>query len=80
MSNTIDSLFGPLGKNYCIYFYILSVFGLIAAIILFFTLIFIGISKKKDFSFFINALTVVLVYVLFYFQNRLLFNMCSNTL
>ena len=80
MSNTLDNLFGPLGKNYCIYFYFLSVFGLIAAIILFISSLIIGITKRKDPAFYLQSLMVVFVYALFYFQNRLLFNMCANTL
>ena len=80
MSNTLDTLFGPLGKDYCIYFYILSVFGLIAAIILLVSPVVIGIYKKKDPAYYLQSLMVVLVYGFLYFQNRLLFNMCANTL
>ena len=80
MSNTTDSLFGPLGKSYCIYFYILSVFGLLASIILLVSSLFIGIYKKKDSAFFLQSLMIVIVYALVYFQNRLFYNMCSNTL
>lgn len=80
MSNTLDSLFGPLGKNYCIYFYILSVFGLIAALLLLVSSLMIGITKRKDPSFYLQSFMIVLVYAVLYFQNRLLFNMCANSL
>lgn len=80
MSSTIDSLFGPLGKNYCIYFYILSVFGLIAALILLISSLVIGIVNKKDPTFFLQSFMMVLAYALIYFQNRLLYNMCSSSL
>lgn len=80
MSSTIDTLFGPLGKNYCIYFYILSVFGLIAALILLISSLVIGIVNKKDPAFFLQSLMMVLAYGLIYFQNRLLYNMCAGSL
>lgn len=76
----IDNLFGPLGKNYCFYFYILSVFGIIALLMVIIISLYIGITTKKGFAFYFQALTLALVYGMIYLQNRLLFNMCSQSL
>ena len=77
--SNVDSLFGPLNKNYCFYFYILSVFGLISLVLLVITTLFVGISNKKSGSFYIQMLSVAIIYGMMYLQNRLLFNMCNNS-
>ena len=76
MTTIQQTLFSPLGKEYCLYFYILSVIGLLmVAIVLAWALI-IGITKKKGLVYYFNAILASLVYVIFYFQNRLLYSMC----
>lgn len=72
-----DTLYGPLGKEYCLYFYILSVVGLISVVLLVSASLFIGITKKKGFGFYLQSITLALVYGMLYLQNRLLFNMCE---
>ena len=76
---SLDSLFGPLNKNYCFYFYILSVFGLISLVLLVITTLFIGVSTKRTGSFYMQMLSVAVIYGMMYLQNRLLFNMCNNS-
>ena len=84
MNDTMDYLFGPLNKDYCIYFYALSIFGFVYLIITLITSIGIAIaatssgSKKITFMFWINTLGLCLGYFIFYFQNRLLHTMCST--
>ena len=80
MANTVDSLFGPISKQYCWYFYILSVIGLVSLLLLIVSSVLYGISKKKDFGFYLSVLPVAIVYGMAYLQNRLLFNMCSHSL
>lgn len=80
MASGIDTLFGPLSKNYCFYFYILSVIGLISLFLLVVTSLFIGVTKKKGFVFYGSMISVAIVYGMMYLQNRLLFNMCSHSL
>lgn len=78
--NIMNTIYGPLPKDYCMYFYFLSIFGFI---LMMFTLVvglFIGIMKKKDFSFYLKTILAVLAYGLFYFQNRLLHSMCVGSL
>ena len=80
MASGLDTLFGPLSKNYCFYFYILSVFGLISLVLLVLSSLFIGISQKKGSLFYLQMISVAVVYGMIYLQNRLLFNMCSHSL
>ncbi len=76
---SLDTLFGPLNKNYCFYFYILSVFGLISLVLLVITTLFVGVSTRKSGSFYMQMLSVAVIYGMMYLQNRLLFNMCNNS-
>ena len=47
MAQLLEKLFGALGKESCLYFYILSVIGLIFVAVILFSAIVIGISKKN---------------------------------
>jgi hypothetical protein len=80
MAGSFDDLFGPLSKQYCLYFYVLSVIGLISLVLFVLSSLFIGISKKKDGIFYFQVLAMAIVYGMMYLQNRLLFVMCSHSL
>jgi hypothetical protein len=78
MNNFMNSYFGPLGQEYCVYFYALSIiFGI--------TFLFSAISiasfivmhhKKVDVMFIVNAALVLFNSFLAYLANRLLHTMC----
>jgi hypothetical protein len=74
------NIFGPLKKEYCIWFYFLSLIGFILLILLLVSGIFIGITKGKGFEHYYYLFIASLAYGIFYFQNRLLYGMCSKTL
>jgi hypothetical protein len=76
MSDIANYLFGPLDKEYCIYFYFLSIIGFVWLIIFLASSIMIGINKKKGPDFYFQIFAVALGYGIFYFQNRLLHTMC----
>ena len=81
MSNDMmDYIYGPLPKDYCVYFYFLSIFGFILMIFTIVVGIFIGISQKKGSVFFLQVIIATFAYGLFYFQNRLLNSMCVASL
>jgi len=80
MSGAMDNLFGPLGREYCIWFYFLSVLAFISLILFFIPALWRGISTKKDVWYFLGVLAVTFSYGLIYFQNRLLFSMCSGAM
>jgi len=80
MDNIQQVLFGPLSKQYCLYFYILSVIGFVVMAIFLVYALAVGIWKKKGVEFFVSALVVSLGYAIFYFQNRLLYSVCAGSL
>ena len=82
MDNSLNSqLFGPLDKKYCMYFYYLSVFGLLLFTFLIISSLYIGLTNNKLGGVFGYQMVMVsLAYAIFYFQNRLLYSMCVNSL
>ena len=79
MDDIQQKLFSPLGKEYCLYFYILSVIGLVFVAVVLFSAVVIGVSKKKGLEFYFAAIMGSLGYAIFYFQNRLLYSMCVSS-
>jgi hypothetical protein len=82
MDNFMDAYFGPLGKEYCVYFYVLSIiFGVTFVL----SAISIGSfivmhSKKVDSMFVANSFLILFNTFLAYLSNRLLNTMCVKTL
>ena len=74
----IDNLFSPLEKDYCQFFYYLSVLGFIFMAIVLLSALFNGITKGKGMQFYLKMLSLALGYGIFYFQNRLLYTMCNK--
>ena len=81
MNELMDSTFGPLGKQYCDWFYWLSVISLILFVIsivsILYTLLFEG--EKFSTGLLVNLLAISFVYFIPYFENRLLYTMCQNS-
>lgn len=76
--NILDTLFGPVSKKYCSLFYYLSVWSFVLYIVAVIVMLAWGISHNKDFFYYITSVAISIVYLLVYFQNRLLFSMCSR--
>ena len=76
MDNLLESFFCPLNKDYCLYFYILSVVGFILLTMMLATTLMVGITKRKGIDFYLQMFSIALGYGIFYFQNRLLYSMC----
>jgi hypothetical protein len=75
MSSLAHDLFSPLGKEYCVYFYFLTVLSFIS----FFIVIIHGVHsiinrKGKVF----DVLVRLIAPFLLYFNNRLLYGMCVH--
>ncbi len=78
MASLMNFFFGPLSKQYCLYFYFLSVifgvlfvflsFGLLASVI--------KNYKKMDFIMGFHFILALINAFLVYFVNRLLYSMC----
>jgi len=76
MENTLDTLFGPLSKQYCIWFYGWSIFGFVVLVIILLGSLFIGITKRKGIDFYILMILGLMPYLALYFQSRILYSMC----
>ena len=76
----VDVFFGPLGKNYCNLFLWFSLFALIMVILIIITGIFLGLKKKENMAYYFHILMLTLVYIVMYYQNRILYTMCTRTL
>lgn len=80
-NNFLNNYFGPLPKEYCVYFYALSIlFGAIFVIsaISFVTFI-VLYYKKVNMMFIVNSSLVLLQSFLVYLVNRLLHTMCVKS-
>lgn len=72
-----NNLFGPLSKQYCIWFYWLSVLGFIFLILTIVSGLIMLVSQKKfDGNLLHSVVLTAIMYAIFYFQNRLLYSMC----
>ena len=74
----MDTLYGPLGKQYCMYFYLLSVFGFVLLALTVLGLVWSLFTKKMDMKVVMGLIMASLGYGIFYFQNRLLHSMCVH--
>ena len=79
-SSLSNDIFGPLSRKYCLYFYYLSVIGFIFFVLILVSSLYIGITTKRDNVFFYQMMLASLGYIVLYFQNRLLYSMCVNSL
>jgi len=81
MDSFMSNYFGPLGKEYCLYFYLMSIMFFVIMIFAVFGLIFTLIKKRKEVNtmFIINGVMLLTNSILAYFVNRLLHTMCINS-
>jgi hypothetical protein len=82
MASFMNNYFGPLPREYCVYFYILSIiFGLIFAFSAVSIAYFMVMHfKKVNTMFVINSLMVLFNTFLAYIANRLLHTMCVKSI
>ena len=80
MQNFINTVFGPLDDRFCDYFFILSVLGFVMLVVLLLSSLLVGLTKGKGLDYYMQVLFVALGYLIFYFQNRLLYTMCAASL
>lgn len=82
MASALDTLFGPLGKKYCVVFWIMSAIALFIVVFsTISTVLYMAFIKKRfDLNAFGMWLYTVLIMGLQYLQTRILFNMCSGTM
>tara|TARA_Y100001980_G_C14425742_1_gene215530 strand:- start:2 stop:247 length:246 start_codon:yes stop_codon:yes gene_type:complete len=80
MADIMETLFGPLDRKFCDYFWLLSVLGFVLLAVLIVSSLMVGISKGKGSDFYFQTISIALGYAIFYFQNRLLHSMCTGAM
>jgi hypothetical protein len=82
MSDLMSNYFGPLDKNSCVYFLVISLIFFILLVIAIFTQLFWVFNNYKQLNFKILTGGLVMVFNIFlaYFVNRLLYTMCTKSL
>ena len=82
MNSFMNTYFGPLGEEYCVYFYVLSIFfgiafvlSVISVVVYMFTNV-----NKINMTFLIHTFFLLLNSFLAYLVNRLLHTMCMKSI
>ena len=78
-SSIMNDIYGPLNRNYCIYFYALAVLGFVLLSVTILSLIFLIFTKKISSESVMHMIMISVGYGIFYFQNRLLYSMCLGS-
>ena len=81
-SSFMNQYFGPLSREYCVYFYALSI---IFAVMFVMSAVSIAVFmvtniKKVNLMFIVNSILILLNSFLAYFANRLLHTMCVKAI
>jgi len=71
-------IFGPLGKNFCLYFYVLAFFYFVFFLIAVFGLVREIIMPKKKIPLYVLIVAVISTF-LSYISMRILYNMCIHS-
>ncbi len=82
MASFMEKYFGPLPREYCVYFYALSIlFGVMFAMsVVSIAYFMITHIKKVDMMFIVNSIFILLNSFLAYLANRLLHTMCVKSI
>jgi hypothetical protein len=78
----LSFIYGPLDKNACIYFLILTVIFFITLVFVFLGEIFFLIKNRKNITFSNISRGILILFNIFiaYFVNRLFYTMCNKSL
>ena len=80
MSDFMNTLFGPLSGEYCLYFYYLSIISFFLLAIAIISGVVRGLQGSKGMYFYISVLGTSIAYFISYFVNRLMYSVCSKAL
>ena len=82
MNNLMNSFFGPLDKNSCVYFLLLTMFffAMLVFSIVAEAIFLLKNFDKLNFRIFTSGLLLLFNAFIAYFVNRLLYTMCSKSL
>ena len=78
----LAGFFGPLSKEYCVYFYYFAVAGFLLMILfsLLTLMIVVRFYKKMNANILMNLFAMIINSFLLYLSNRLLYTMCVKVL
>lgn len=77
----LDKFLKPLSADYCLYFYLISLWFLISLVVLIGGSIMALVGKKPlPKMFYLGTFYAILINFALYFQNRLLYGMCIKSL
>lgn len=80
MSDIMQTLYGPLDKDYCLYFLVFSIIGFLLLVLGAISVLIYGITKKEKISFYFLSMVPLVAYFLMYLQNRILYQMCIGNM
>ena len=80
MSDFMNTLFGPITGEYCLYFYFLSIISFFFLVIAIISGVVRGLQGSKGMYFYISVLGTSIAYFISYFVNRLMYSICSKAL
>jgi hypothetical protein len=80
MSDFMNTLFGPLSGEYCLYFYYLSILSFFLLAMAIVTGVITGLQKDKGMYFYMSILGASVAYLISYFVNRLMYSVCSKAM
>jgi hypothetical protein len=82
MDSFMNTYFGPLGEEYCVYFYALSIFFGITFVLSVISVVTYMVThmSKIDIKFLMNTVFLLLNSFLAYLANRLLHTMCMRSI
>ena len=72
------NVFSPLSKDYCLYFYILSIIGFVGFVLSLVVFGWFAIVSKKGWEYLFKGLFICGTYFILYFQSRLFYTMCAK--
>ena len=75
------SLFAPFeNQDLCLWFYFLSIIGFVFLVLAVVAAVYALFTQKKSSTVLLFALYGAIPYLIFYFQNRLLYSMCVKSI
>jgi hypothetical protein len=76
----MNTLFGPLNGEYCLYFYYLSILSFFLLAMAIIGGVVTGLQKDKGIYFYLSILGASVAYLISYFVNRLMYSVCTKAL
>lgn len=80
MMDFFNNLFAPLGREYCVIYYYLSLIALFAFVLTLMSVFYLFVKGKYDTLLIFNAISLLTSTLLSYYLNRLMYTICVTSL